>query len=78
MLVIPSYLAKGVEFDAVLLYDGSHHQYGHENERKLFYTACTRAMHELCIFTLGEPSHFITSQPQGTYVLTDNAEDVLS
>ncbi|MCY9659543.1 RNA polymerase recycling motor HelD [Paenibacillus chondroitinus] len=78
VLVIPSYLAKGVEFDAVLLYDGSHHQYGHENERKLFYTACTRAMHELCIFALGDPCHFITSQPQDTYVLAGSAEDVLS
>lgn len=78
VLVIPSYLAKGVEFDAVLIYDGSHHQYGHENERKLFYTACTRAMHELCIFALGDPCHFITSQPQDTYVLTDSAQDVFS
>lgn len=69
VLVIPSYLAKGVEFDAVLIYDGSRHQYGHENERKLFYTACTRAMHELCMFSLGEPSSFITDQPQDTYEL---------
>lgn len=67
VLVIPSYLAKGVEFDAVLIYDGSRHQYGHDNERKLFYTACTRAMHELCIFSLGEPSSFITDQPQDAY-----------
>lgn len=59
VLVIPSYLAKGVEFDAVLIYDGSHHQYGHENERKLFYTACTRAMHELSIFSLGELNVFV-------------------
>ncbi|NOV02828.1 RNA polymerase recycling motor HelD [Paenibacillus planticolens] len=71
VLVIPSYLAKGVEFDAVLIYDGSHHQYGHENERKLFYTACTRAMHELCIFALGDPCRFITSQQEETYVLMD-------
>ncbi|MBP1964623.1 RNA polymerase recycling motor HelD [Paenibacillus aceris] len=78
VLVIPSYLAKGVEFDAVLIYDGSHHQYGHENERKLFYTACTRAMHELCIFALGDPCHFITSQPQDTYVLTDSAKDAFN
>lgn len=75
VLVIPSYLAKGVEFDAVLIYDGSHHQYGHENERKLVYTACTRAMHELCIFALGDPCQFITGQPQDTYVLTGSAKD---
>ncbi|NRF92051.1 UvrD-helicase domain-containing protein [Paenibacillus frigoriresistens] len=71
VLVIPSYLAKGVEFDAVLVYDGSRHQYGHENERKLFYTACTRAMHELCMFSLGEPSGFITDQPQEVYEYID-------
>ncbi|MDQ0892418.1 DNA helicase-2/ATP-dependent DNA helicase PcrA [Paenibacillus sp. V4I9] len=67
VLVIPSYLAKGVEFDAVLIYDGSHHQYGYENERKLFYTACTRAMHELCIFTLGELTAFVGEHLTDTY-----------
>lgn len=45
ILVIPSYLAKGIEFDTVILYDSS--QYKNESERKLFYTVCTRAMHEL-------------------------------
>ena len=47
-LVIPSYLAKGIEFDAVIIYDCS--QYRCESERKLFYTVCTRAMHELYMF----------------------------
>jgi len=27
--------------------------------RRLFYTACTRAMHELQVYTLGEPSPFM-------------------
>lgn len=45
VLVIPSYLSKGIEFDAVILYDSS--QYKKESERKLFYTVCTRAMHRL-------------------------------
>ncbi|UED70176.1 RNA polymerase recycling motor HelD [Brevibacillus sp. HD3.3A] len=49
-LVIPSYLAKGVEFDAVILYDASAKSYSRESERKLFYTACTRAMHELHLY----------------------------
>ncbi|WP_079913573.1 RNA polymerase recycling motor HelD [Paenibacillus sp. 32352] len=67
--VLPAYLAKGVEFDAVLLYDGSKEQYARESERKLFYTACTRAMHLLHIYALGELSPFITTQPASTYVL---------
>ena len=59
-LVIPAYLAKGVEFDAVILYNGSREQYGRESERKLFYTACTRAMHELHVYGVGEMSPFLS------------------
>ncbi len=67
-VVIPAYLAKGVEFDAVIIYDGSKDQYSRENERKLFYTACTRAMHKLHIFALGGPSPFIMEQDASTYM----------
>lgn len=51
ILIIPSYLAKGIEFDSVLLYDVS--KYYRESERRLLYTACTRAMHELHLFSVG-------------------------
>ncbi|MFP4975263.1 RNA polymerase recycling motor HelD [Paenibacillus sp. CN-4] len=58
-LILPVYLAKGVEFDAVLVYDASAEAYHRENERKLFYTACTRAMHRLLLFSVGEWTPFI-------------------
>lgn len=58
-LVVPAYLAKGVEFDAVIIYNGSNDVYNKESERKLFYTACTRAMHELHIYHLGEKNRFL-------------------
>lgn len=67
-LVLPAYLAKGVEFDAVIIYDGSNIQYSRETERKLFYTACTRAMHLLHIYSLGEPSHFLPAVKKVTPV----------
>lgn len=54
ILVIPSYLAKGIEFDSVLLYNVD--KYQRESERRLLYTACTRAMHELHLFSMGEGS----------------------
>lgn len=66
-VVIPSYLAKGVEFDGVVLYDASRAQYGRESERKLFYTACTRAMHELHVCHAGEPSPFLREVSPDTY-----------
>ncbi len=46
--VIPSYLAKGLEFDAVYVFDAD--EYDLENELRLFYTVCTRAMHRLTIY----------------------------
>jgi DNA helicase II / ATP-dependent DNA helicase PcrA len=69
VMVIPSYLAKGVEFDAVIIYNASQVQYGRESERKLFYTACTRAMHELHIFFEDRVSPFISGVSPDTYVM---------
>jgi DNA helicase II / ATP-dependent DNA helicase PcrA len=59
VVVIPSYLSKGIEFDAVIIYDASEHVYGDESLRRLFYTACTRAMHYLQLYSVGEPSPFL-------------------
>ncbi|MBD2866406.1 RNA polymerase recycling motor HelD [Paenibacillus oceani] len=67
VVVIPSYLAKGVEFDAVLLYDVSRERYGHESERRLFYTACTRAMHELHLLYTGELTPLMNNADPQTY-----------
>jgi DNA helicase II / ATP-dependent DNA helicase PcrA len=59
VVVIPSYLAKGIEFDAVIIYDASDRVYGDESLRRLFYTACTRAMHYLQVYSVGELSPFL-------------------
>lgn len=59
-VVIPSYLAKGVEFEAVIIYDASAKQYGDERVLRLFYTACTRAMHELQLYSLGPVTPLIS------------------
>ncbi|WP_110929361.1 RNA polymerase recycling motor HelD [Bacillus massiliglaciei] len=59
LIVIPAYLAKGIEFDAVIIFDASAAVYGDDDLRRLFYTACTRAMHELHIYYVGEPSLFL-------------------
>jgi DNA helicase II / ATP-dependent DNA helicase PcrA len=59
VVAIPAYLAKGIEFDAVIIYDASAEVYGDESLRRLFYTACTRAMHHLQLYSVGEPSPFL-------------------
>ncbi|QQP12475.1 UvrD-helicase domain-containing protein [Lysinibacillus agricola] len=59
ILLLPTYMAKGIEFDAVLLYNASAANYSRETERNYFYTACTRAMHELHIYSINELTHFL-------------------
>jgi len=59
LILIPAYLAKGIEFDAVIIYNASDEEYHQEIERNLFYTACTRPMHELHLCSLGKVTRFI-------------------
>jgi DNA helicase-2/ATP-dependent DNA helicase PcrA len=59
LMILPAYLAKGLEFDAVLIYNASQSVYADEKERKLFYTACTRALHQLRLFYIGEKTGFL-------------------
>lgn len=53
--VIPSYIAKGLEFDGVIIPDGDS-TYSLDSERNLLYTVCSRALHELHIITNGDKS----------------------
>lgn len=56
LVVLPVYLAKGLEFDAVIIHDAGDTAYTAESEQKLLYTACTRALHSLTLYFTGEPS----------------------
>lgn len=49
--IMPSYLSKGLEFDAVILYDVSEIKYNSSSEidMKLLYVSITRGLHELYI-----------------------------
>ncbi|SDZ19119.1 DNA helicase-2 / ATP-dependent DNA helicase PcrA [Evansella caseinilytica] len=69
ILVLPAYLAKGIEFDAVIIYNAADERYGQAAERKLFYTACTRAMHELHLFSAGPRTRFLDEVDESTYHL---------
>lgn len=49
IMIIPSYLSKGLEFDAVIVSNASSEKYD-ESERKLLYVVLTRALHKLEIY----------------------------
>jgi len=59
VILLPGYMAKGIEFDAVIIYNASSVQYKRDMERNYFYTACTRAMHALHIYSIGEITPFL-------------------
>ncbi|QHS23663.1 UvrD-helicase domain-containing protein [Virgibacillus sp. MSP4-1] len=72
IVLVPTYLAKGIEFDAVILYNASQHVYQGELERNLFYTACTRAMHELVMMSAGTPCSFIQEVPDEKFEVVND------
>lgn len=49
LIIVPAYLAKGLEFDCVIVYNNRENSYK-KNERNLLYVACTRAQHELYVY----------------------------
>lgn len=49
LVVIPSYVAKGLEFDSVIVYTDPANRYK-DTEKYLYYVACTRSQHQLIIY----------------------------
>lgn len=58
-MILPVYLAKGLEFDAVLVYGADAGAYSTPDDRRLLYIACTRALHHLSLYYAGIKSQFI-------------------
>lgn len=60
VMVLPVEYTKGLEFDAVLIFDPSKDKYPSEDQYvKLLYVAATRALHELAVLHLGDLSDLI-------------------
>ncbi|MGE5509017.1 MAG: HelD family protein [Chitinophagales bacterium] len=57
--VISAAMAKGLEFDAVVVWEAGEVNYSTELDRRLLYVACTRALHRLSLFHTGEKSPFL-------------------
>ena len=59
VVAIPAYMAKGMEFDAVLVYKVNNENYCTELDRKLLYIACSRALHRLELYYTGQISPYL-------------------
>jgi len=49
-MIMPSYLAKGLEFDCVLAVLTHNRDYVEQDEKGLLYTVLSRALHHLAVF----------------------------
>ncbi|MBN2853699.1 MAG: AAA family ATPase [Clostridia bacterium] len=58
-VVLPSYLSKGLEYDGVILVCRDEDNYKGEKDKKLLYTCCSRALHQLTILYENEKPDFI-------------------
>ncbi|MDF2570380.1 MAG: helD 1 [Sporomusa sp.] len=72
VVVIPAYLAKGLEFDAVLVLNADDVNYIHDQDRHILYTICTRALHRLFLYYTDTPSPFISQISRELYVNESN------
>jgi Superfamily I DNA and RNA helicases len=57
--IIPVYMSKGLEFDAVLICDVDDKNYYRKTDKSLLYIATTRALHQLNLFCLDNLSPFL-------------------
>ena len=54
MVIIPVHLAKGLEFEAVIIANASADQFSDSDfDTRLLYVASTRALHELHVLGVG-------------------------
>lgn len=67
-LVLPAYLAKGLEFDAVILWELSAANYPDEDDRQLVYTLASRAMHRLTMLATDQLTPLLEIVPEKLYV----------
>jgi DNA helicase-2/ATP-dependent DNA helicase PcrA len=75
VVVIPAYLAKGLEFDAVLVANADRSRYCRPEERNILYTVCTRALHRLDLFLAGAMTPFVGEMNSSLYRLEKHNND---
>ncbi|GGG36100.1 HelD family protein [Hymenobacter glacieicola] len=62
IIITTAHLAKGLEFDAVIVPFASARNYKTEVDKSMLYVACTRAMHQLTLTFTGEPTAFLSAE----------------
>ena len=67
IVLLPAFLAKGLEFDRVFLWGIDDTNFATDQDQLVLYTMCTRAMHELVLVTSESESPLIESMDPALY-----------
>ena len=59
VVVLDAFSSKGLEFDAVIVFNANTDEYNSELDRQLLYIAVTRALHDVCLIYTKQPSKFV-------------------
>ncbi|MEJ6348039.1 ATP-binding domain-containing protein [Holzapfeliella sp. He02] len=62
LCILPIYLAKGLEFDSVIVDNVSKENYPQSGDREILYTIASRAMHELNLVVPTQLPTFLNKQ----------------
>ncbi len=62
IVICTAHMAKGLEFDQVIVPHATDRNYHNSMDRNLLYVACTRAIHKLTLTHTGQPSGFIEAE----------------
>ncbi|MCP0887262.1 AAA family ATPase [Ligilactobacillus sp. WILCCON 0076] len=68
VIILPIYLAKGLEFDNVIAYDVSSKNYSHPSSIGILYTICSRAMHHLILISIEELAPVLSTIDPNLYI----------
>lgn len=64
-LVLPAFASKGLEFDAVIIFNANSEEFNSELDRQLLYVASSRALHSLTLIHTLEPTGFVLDYFKG-------------
>ena len=75
VIIVPSFLAKGLEFDAVIAWNVNEQEYPDDSERQLLYTISSRAMHALTMISVGKVTPLLKGVPDDLYSLVKRGKN---
>ncbi len=64
-IILPAYASKGLEFDAVIVFNANEEEYCNNLDKQLLYISTSRALHSLTLIHTAKPTSFVLDYFKG-------------